>query len=367
MTVIRYFPVQPTSHTPPYISVVVPFYNEQAVLMACHQRILSVLDTLNARCEIIYVDDGSKDNSANIASEFDAEHHDVTLIRLSRNFGKEAAMSAGLKATRGDAVILLDADLQDPPELMPDMIEAWRSGYEVVDMQRKSRLGESAFKRFTARMFYTLLNRLSDVPIPENVGDFRLLDKRVVETVNALPERTRFMKGLFAWPGFQRTVLQFDRDPRFAGTTKWNTSQLFNLAAEGITSFSTKPLRLATYAGLLTGISALCIAVAIVFKTLIWGDPVAGYPSLMLTVLTLGSVQLLSIGLLGEYLGRLFIEAKQRPLFLVNTTLTKAAKTSSLRPSTSTTASVLTSAKAKTCAKTSVKTTTSAVSENPTP
>ncbi|PMN72104.1 glycosyltransferase family 2 protein [Enterovibrio norvegicus] len=357
MTVIRYFPAQPTSHAPPYLSVVVPFFNEQAVLAACHQRILSVLDTLNARCEIIYVDDGSKDDSANIASALDAEHHDVTLIRLSRNFGKEAAMSAGLKATRGDAVILLDADLQDPPELIPEMIEAWQSGYDVVDMQRKARLGESAFKRFTARMFYTLLNRLSDVPIPENVGDFRLLDRRVVDTINALPERTRFMKGLFAWPGFQRTVLQFDRDPRFAGTTKWNTSQLFNLAAEGITSFSTKPLRLATYAGLMTGVSALCIAVVVVLKTLMWGDPVAGYPSLMLTVLTLGSVQLLSIGLLGEYLGRLFIEAKQRPLFLVDTQFTKAAATSSFNASTVKPASASNTAKAS----------TSAVSEIPTP
>ncbi|NGN97898.1 glycosyltransferase family 2 protein [Grimontia sp. S25] len=325
MTVIHYISPASDKRITPLISVVIPFYNEESVIQACHDRVVATLDNLGAHCEIIYIDDGSSDDSAQMLSELSSELHDISLIRLSRNFGKEAAMSAGIKATAGEAVVLLDADLQDPPELIPDMIEQWRQGYDVVDMQRRERLGESAFKRYTAAIFYKVLNRLCDVPIPENVGDFRLLDRRVVDTINDLPERTRFMKGLFAWPGFRRTVLQFDRDPRLAGQTKWNTSKLINLAVEGITSFSTKPLRLATFAGVATAFGAAAMAAVVFLKTMIWGDPVAGYPSMILVVLILGSIQLLSIGLMGEYIGRLFIESKQRPLYLVDTHFTAPA------------------------------------------
>ena len=301
----------------PYISVIIPMYNEQEVLAACHERVCNVLDSLGKHCEIIYIDDGSSDDSWEIAKQLSSEHHSIKTLRLSRNFGKEAAMSAGLKAVTAEAAVLIDADLQDPPELIPDMVAQWQAGFDVVDMQRRRRLGEGWFKRFTAAAFYQVMNRLSDMPIPENVGDFRLINRRVIDEINKLPERTRFMKGLFAWPGFKRVTLQFDRDPRLAGETKWNYRKLIHLAFEGITSFSTRPLRIATAAGLITSFSALLLAVVVLTKTLIWGDPVAGYPSMMIVVLLVGGVQLLSIGLMGEYVGRLFIEAKQRPLFVV--------------------------------------------------
>ncbi len=288
----------------PLISVIIPMYNEEAVIDTCHQRVCQALDQLGQSCELVYVDDGSRDSTWEMAEEFTSEQHQVTCLRLSRNFGKEAAMSAGLKAAKGQAVILLDADLQDPPELIPDMVQQWQNGYDVVDMQRRKRFGESWFKRTTAAGFYKLINRLCDMPIPQNVGDFRLLDRRVVNEINKLPERTRFMKGLFAWPGFNRTTLLFDRDPRQAGETKWNYRQLFNLAFEGISSFSTWPLRLSTLVG-----SAVCLLTLILAFT--------GISTVLLAVLLLGGIQLLSVGLLGEYVGRLFIEAKQRPLYLV--------------------------------------------------
>ena len=300
-----------------FVSVIVPMYNEEAVLEDCHERLCNALDLLEKKCEIIYVDDGSTDRSWDLVSRMTSSNHCVRTIRLSRNFGKEAAMTAGLHSTRGQAVILIDADLQDPPELIPAMVEQWQKGFDVVDMKRKQRYGESWFKRFTASMFYKLINQLTEMPIPENVGDFRLIDRRVVDEINKLPERTRFMKGLFAWPGFRRTTMMFDRDPRLAGETKWNYTKLVHLAFEGITSFSTRPLRLATGAGLITSVTAIAMAAVVFAKTMIWGDPVAGYPSTIMVVLLLGGIQLLAIGLMGEYVGRLFIEAKQRPLFIV--------------------------------------------------
>ncbi|PSU46883.1 glycosyltransferase [Photobacterium frigidiphilum] len=301
----------------PLLSIIIPMYNEELVIEECHKRVCAVLDGLNEHCEIIYVDDGSSDSSVKLASSFSSEYHQIVTICLSRNFGKEAAMSAGLQAAKGQAVILIDADLQDPPELIPAMVNEWKQGFDVVDMQRHKRHGESWFKRITAAAFYKLINSMSDIPIPQNVGDFRLIDRRVVDEINKLPERTRFMKGLFAWPGFRRTTLQFDRDARQAGETKWNYTKLVHLAFEGITSFSTRPLRLATAAGLFTSLAAIIMAAVVFTKTIIWGDPVAGYPSTIMIVLLLGGVQLLSIGLMGEYVGRLFIEAKQRPLFVV--------------------------------------------------
>jgi len=300
-----------------FLSVIVPFYNEEAVLLQCHHRLTMVLDDLGKNCEIIYVDDGSQDSSWRLVSNLKSNQHQIQSLRLSRNFGKEAAMTAGLKESQGKAVIILDADLQDPPELIPDMVKAWEKGYDVVDMQRKARHGETWFKRKSAALFYSMMSYLSDIPIPENVGDFRLLDRRVVNEINALPERTRFMKGLFAWPGFKRTCLQFDRDHRLAGDTKWNFLKLLDLAFEGVSSFSIKPLRLATIAGIITSLSALTMLVIILVKTLFFGEIVAGYPSIITVILFLGSVQLLSIGLLGEYIGRLFIEAKQRPVYLL--------------------------------------------------
>jgi glycosyltransferase involved in cell wall biosynthesis len=227
-------------------------------------------------------------------------------------------MSAGLRLARGEAVVLIDADLQDPPELIPQMLQAWRDGADVVNMRRRTREGETWLKRTTAHAFYRVINRMSDVPIPQDVGDFRLLSRRAVQALNLLPEHNRFMKGLFAWVGFRQATIEYDRQPRSAGYTKWHYRKLWNFALEGITGFSVVPLKLATWAGLLSALAAFGYALVFVFKTLVFGEPVAGFPTLIVTILLLGGLQLMSIGILGEYLGRLFIETKQRPLFLLD-------------------------------------------------
>jgi glycosyltransferase involved in cell wall biosynthesis len=214
--------------------------------------------------------------------------------------------------------VLIDADLQDPPELIPQMLQAWRDGADVVNMRRRTREGETWLKRATAHAFYRVINRMSDVPIPQDVGDFRLLSRRAVQALNLLPEHNRFMKGLFAWVGFRQATIEYDRQPRAAGYTKWHYRKLWNFALEGITGFSVVPLKLATWAGLLSALAAFGYALVFVFKTLVFGEPVAGFPTLIVTILLLGGLQLMSIGILGEYLGRLFIETKQRPLFLLD-------------------------------------------------
>lgn len=307
------------------LSVIVPYFNEASVLPKLHARLVAVLDNMAERCEIIYVDDGSCDDSLHIVESFQSTSSIVRSLSLSRNFGKESAMSAGLEYSRGEAVVLIDADLQDPPELIPQMMERWREGFDVVNMQRKNRHGESWFKRQSAAAFYRLLNLLVKSTIPENVGDFRLLSRRVVNHINQLPERNRYMKGIFSWPGFNQTTLTFDRDARYCGETKWNYIKLLGLAMDGITSFSIRPLRLATFIGALIATSAFVYGLVIVLKTLLWGDPATGYPSLMVVMLALGGIQLLSIGLLGEYIGRIFIETKQRPLYLVQSIKEKPA------------------------------------------
>ncbi|ETX09799.1 glycosyl transferase family 2 [Marinomonas ushuaiensis DSM 15871] len=312
-----YEQLEPITKAQPLVTVIIPFLNEAEVLSTCHKRVCDALSILHQHCEIIYIDDGSQDSSWALVSQFTHRLHQVRSLRLSRNFGKEAAMSAGMKVASGRCVILLDADLQDPPEYIPDMVKAWVAGAQVVEMQRKERHGEGWVKRTTAHCFYRFMSYISDYPITENVGDFRLMDQKVVRVINTLPERTRFMKGLLAWPGFTRTILTFDRDPRLAGITKWNYPKLIHLALEGITSFSTKPLRWATMAGLVTSFIAFVMAMVILTKTLVWGDAVAGYPSTILIILFLGGIQLLSIGVLGEYVGRLFIESKQRPLYIL--------------------------------------------------
>lgn len=308
-------------HLRPFVqlSVVVPFFNEKDVLPLFHERLTAVLDALNQETEIIYIDDGSTDNSADIVNFAAPTSSTVRCISLSRNFGKEAAMTAGLKYTCGEAVIILDADLQDPPELIPQMLEKWKEGYDVVNMQRAVRHGETKFKRFSAAAFYKVINFLSDLDIPENVGDFRLLGRTVVNHINELPEKNRYMKGLFSWPGFVQATIQFDRDPRFSGETKWNYFKLMGLAMNGITSFSIRPLRIATLLGALIASGAFLYGIWVVIKTLALGDPVQGYPSLMVVQLGLGGVQLLCMGLLGEYIGRIFIESKGRPSFVIKT------------------------------------------------
>lgn len=300
------------------LSVVVPVFNEEEALPALQGRLAGVLRTLGCSWEIVYVDDGSSDGTPAVLQALQAGEPAVALIRLSRNFGKEAAMSAGLQLARGDAVVLIDADLQDPPELLPQMLQAWRDGADVVNMRRRSRDGETWLKKSTAHAFYRIINRLSEVPIPRDVGDFRLLSRRAVDALNLLPERNRFMKGLFAWVGFAQATIEYDRHPRAAGYTKWHYRKLWNFAVEGITSFSVVPLKLATWAGLLSALGAFVYALVFIVKTLLFGEPVQGFPTLIVTILLLGGLQLMSIGILGEYLGRLFLETKRRPLYLLD-------------------------------------------------
>lgn len=310
------------------LSVIVPFLDEIEVLPEFHARITNVINDLQDRIyvEVIYVDDGSTDGSLALVESLDHDTFDVHSVALSRNFGKEAAMSAGLQCCNGDAVILIDADLQDPPELIPSMIDKWLEGYDVVNMQRAQRDGETWFKKKTAGSYYKLLNWLADIEIPENVGDFRLLSRRVVDELNALPEKARYMKGILAWPGFGQFTLQFDRDGRELGQTKWNYLKLFGLAVDGICSFSIKPLRIASVLGASTALAAFVFGIYIVLKTVFLGADVSGYPSLMVAILGVGGVQLLCVGLLGEYIGRIMVEVKARPNYLIKSALANKNK-----------------------------------------
>ncbi len=303
----------------PLISVVVPAYNEEAVLAAFHERMSTLFDTLSDyRCEMIFVNDGSTDRTQAIIDELHTRDDRVACVNLSRNFGKEIAMTAGLDHARGDAIVVIDADLQDPPELIHDFIREWKNGYDVVYARRTHRDGESWLKKVTASAFYRLMERQSGrVKIPRDTGDFRLMSRRSVDALLQLREQHRFMKGLFAWVGYPSKAIEYRRDPRLAGETKFNYWKLWNFALEGITSFTIGPLKMATYIGLATSILAFLYGLWIIGKTLILGHDVPGYASLMVTMLFLGGIQLFFIGVLGEYLGRIFGETKQRPLYLV--------------------------------------------------
>lgn len=300
------------------LSVVVPVYNEAEVLASFHERLSPVLDGIGLAAEIIYVDDGSRDATAEIMQRLHRADPRVATLLLSRNFGKEIALTAGLDHAGGDAVVVIDADLQDPPELIPELVAGWREGFDVVYAQRLSRRGESLLKRTTARLFYRLIQRLGGrVMIPADTGDFRLMSRRAVEALGRLREHHRFMKGLFAWIGFRQKAVPYHRDARLAGASKWSYWQLWNFSLEGITSFTIGPLKIATYVGLLTALLAFAYGAWIIFDTLMYGNPVAGYPSLMVVMLMLGGLQLMTIGIIGEYLGRIFNEAKARPLYIV--------------------------------------------------
>lgn len=299
------------------MSVVVPVFNEECVLPAFHERLTQVLGPLVPDVEIIYVDDGSVDGTPALLQQLRARDPRVSVVRFSRNFGKEAALTAGLEAAGGACVVVIDADLQHPPEYIPSMMQAWREGADVVNMRRRSRDTETWMKRTAARAFYNVLNRLSEVPIPEDVGDFRLFSRRAVDALNRLQERNRFMKGLFAWIGFQQITLDYDCAERAGGHSKWRFRQLWHFAVEGITAFSAVPLRLASHLGLLSAFLAFLYAAWFVFKTLVLGEPQPGFPTLIVSILMIGGLQLLSIGVLGEYLGRMALEGKRRPLYLV--------------------------------------------------
>jgi polyisoprenyl-phosphate glycosyltransferase len=301
----------------PTLSVVVPSYNEADGLDELYARVRSVMDQTGETWELVLVNDGSRDATLAVMERLRLADPRLAIVNLSRNFGKEIATTAGLDHARGEAVIIIDADLQDPPELIPELIAGWREGFDTVYAQRRQREGETFVKRSTAKVFYRLMGRVGRVEIPQDTGDFRLISRRVVQALSELREQHRFMKGLFAWVGFPSKAVPYDRAPRFAGQTKWNYWKLWNLAIEGITGFTIVPLKVATYLGLLVGVSAAIYLAEIIVRTLIVGNDVAGYPSLMAVVLFIGGVQLVTLGVLGEYVGRIFDEVKQRPLYLV--------------------------------------------------
>jgi glycosyltransferase involved in cell wall biosynthesis len=300
------------------LTVVVPAFNEGESLREFHARLAAVLDQLDLNSNVLYVDDGSADDTYAVMESLRAGDARVATLKLSRNFGKELALTAGLDHVDADAVVVIDADLQDPPELIPEFVRWWREGFDVVYGTRSSRAGESRLKKITAAAFYRVMERLSATPVPRDTGDFRLLNRRALEALKKLRERQRFMKGLFAWLGYRQKAVVYERDARFAGSSKFNYWRLWNFALEGITSFSGAPLKVATYVGVFTAFLAFVFGLFILGKALLFGDPVRGYPTLMLAILFLGGVQLMALGMIGEYLGRLYVEVKQRPLYLID-------------------------------------------------
>jgi glycosyltransferase involved in cell wall biosynthesis len=303
---------------PALISLVVPFYNEETAIGVFRDAILGLMEQCHSvQFEVVCIDDGSRDQTLIHLLQLHQDDPRFRVLELSRNFGKEAALTAGLDAAKGDAVIPFDADLQDPPELIPLLIAEWQKGAEVVLARRSDRTSDSLLKRKTAELFYRLHNHISNVNLPPNVGDFRLMDRSVVDALKCLPERQRFMKGLFAWVGFRTATVDYARPARSAGETKFSSWKLWNFALEGITSFSTVPLRIWSYIGGFCALLTLIYASFIVLRTLITGVDVPGYASLLVAILFFGSLQLMSVGLLGEYIGRIYLETKQRPAYIV--------------------------------------------------
>lgn len=303
---------------PSLLSVVCPAFNEEETLLAFHRAVRRVMKELAQPFEVVFVNDGSRDRTLLMMRDLKARHPNTTIVDLSRNFGKEIALTAGLDAARGDAVVVIDADLQDPPEVIPALIEGWREGFDVVYAKRVEREGDSWLKRATAALFYRVMRKVGPNGLPENVGDFRLMSRKAVDAVCALRERHRFMKGVFAWVGFPSKEIPYARAPREAGTTKWNYWKLWNLSIEGVTSSTIAPLKLSTYFGFATAGAAFLAGGFYLAKTLVFGEPVPGFPTLVCIILFLGGVQLIVLGVMGEYLGRIFNETKNRPLYLVN-------------------------------------------------
>jgi len=301
----------------PRLTIVVPAYNEAAVLETFHARLALVLDGLPLDCDVLYVDDGSSDATWPLIEELAKRDPRTGGLKLSRNFGKEAALTAGLDHVDADAAVVIDADLQDPPELIPALIERWHEGFDVVYATRTARDGETGFKKLTSALFYRSMERVSDTRVPRDTGDFRLLSRRALDALHQLRERQRFMKGLFTWIGYRQTAVYYLREPRQAGATKWNYWRLLQLAIEGFTSFSTAPLRLATWIGVMASMLAFVYGIWVFGKALLFGEQVHGYPSLMVVILFMGGVQMLALGVIGEYLGRNYAESKQRPLYFI--------------------------------------------------
>lgn len=303
------------------LSVIIPMYNEAEVLDTLFARLKPCIEQVTNNYEVICVNDGSRDNTLEILKSFHNSDPRIKIVHLSRNFGKEAALTAGINYAVGNAVIPIDADLQDPPELISVLVEKWKEGYKVVLATRSNRSVDSWLKRKSAEWFYRAINSVSTVKIPPNTGDYRLMDMQVVEAVKKLPERTRFMKGVFAWAGFSTTTIYFEREARAAGTTTWNYWKLWKFALDGIFSFTTVPLHIWTYMGGLISIISFLWALNIIFRSLVFGIITPGYPSIMVTILFMGGIQLLSIGIIGEYVGRIYNETKQRPIYFVEETL----------------------------------------------
>ena len=302
------------------ISVIVPMYFEEAVVSECYKRLKEVLTNLNDyNYEIIFVDDGSRDQTLSILEKIAMVDKNIKVISFSRNFGHQAAVQAGLKLSSGDAVIIIDADLQDPPELIPQMVSLWENGNDVIYAKRKSREGETKFKLFSAKMFYNILNDLSDVSIPKDTGDFRLADRKVVDVINSLPEHNKFFRGLFSWVGFKQAPIEYERKERFAGETKYPLNKMIKLAKDGIFSFSTKPLKFVTKLGIVSiFISILILIYSLLSFIFDWNNLTAGWTSIMVTVTFFAGVQLLSLGMISEYIGRIYEESKNRPSYIIN-------------------------------------------------
>lgn len=306
------------SQPKPLISVVVPVHNEVEAVPVFFEAIEAVVaQSEKFNLELVFVDDGSTDETVKLIQTLKSKLLEIKLVELTRNFGKEAALTAGLAVAEGDAIVPIDADLQDPPALIPEMVRQWQAGYEVVLAVRKTRSSDSWAKRASASWFYKIHNKIAEPSIPENVGDFRLMDKNVVQVLNQLPESRRFMKGLFAWVGFKTTTLAYDRPERVAGESKFNGWKLWNFALEGLTSFSISPLRIWTYIGSLVALASFIFALYIAIKVIVLGVEVPGYASVVVAVTMLGGLQLVGIGILGEYLGRTYLESKRRPVYLI--------------------------------------------------
>ncbi len=299
------------------MSVLVPMYNEEEVLETFFSRVIPILETCTKDFEIVAVNDGSTDGTLLGLLALQKAEPRLIIVDLTRNFGKEQALTAGLEHCRYQTVLPIDSDLQDPPEVIPQFVEKWQEGYDMIFGTRCDRSSDSWFKRTSASLFYRFYNAIADVPIPANTGDFRLMDRVVVDAVLKLKERNRFMKGLFGWVGFHQCSVEYSREVRVAGSTKWRLWQLWNFALDGITASTTMPLRLASYFGLLVSGVAFSYALFLILRVMVWGRDVPGYASLMVGILLLGGVQLISLGVIGEYLGRLYQETRRRPLFLV--------------------------------------------------
>lgn len=302
------------------VSLVIPMYYEEEVANECYKRVRDVLTSLkDYEYEIVFVNDGSKDKTLEILEEIAGKDQNVKVVSFARNFGHQCAVTAGLQEVTGDAIVIIDADLQDPPELIPDMLKLWEEGNEVIYAKRKKRDGESAFKLFTAKMFYKTLNGLSDVEIPKDTGDFRLVDKKVVDVINSLPEHNKFLRGLFSWVGFKQAPFEYERKERFAGKTKYPLKKMLKLASDGIISFSTKPLKIIGGIGVTSiFVSFLVLLYAILSFIFKWNNLTAGWTSIMVAITFFAGVQLLSIWIMSEYIARIYDESKGRPQYIID-------------------------------------------------